>query len=298
MVKLEELQEVFGEECHDYFNYLKNKNTGGLNNNRGNTFENHFAIFKIARSFNQRYPEDKLYFSSQVFSFIDDFVVEQNEEDAKNGWFYQIKDVQSLDWHGGTHPIGKDFVNQRLISEKKGISPFLRLVVSRDQVFDKLLSTRPENLQDVRLINFKSATTIPGLIRENDLVRSELVKMCAFENPSNYVLETLAAILLGSWDSTNKKQISLADILEGCYRQNPHYIKGFENRISRQLEEVFGEIEGFRYSIEGGYIRWRFKNTDEGVVMFRIGSKEFIQWEMEVLNTSISTFENLEPLLS
>jgi len=280
MVTLEILNELIGADCESYFSYLKNKNKGGLNNSKGNTFENHFTIYKIARSFNKFYKEDNLYFSSQMFAFVDDLVIEQYDEHKNNGWFYQIKNVQTLDWSGGTHPLENDFINQRLVSERLGLPSSLGLVVSTDNVFEKLQSTQPDNLKHVELINFKSANSIPSLIRDNELIRKELIRMCAFENPPNFVLETLAAILLGSWDSSDKKKVSLGEIIENCYRLNPHYIRGLENKISASLEKLFAAIAGFTYKVEGGYIRWTFNNTDEGTLMFRIGSRDLLNGKL------------------
>jgi len=41
----EQIQELFGKQVLDY---LKNKNKGGIVNEKGNTYENLFAVYKIS----------------------------------------------------------------------------------------------------------------------------------------------------------------------------------------------------------------------------------------------------------
>jgi hypothetical protein len=90
----------------------------------------------------------------------------------------------------------------------------------------------------------------------------------------------------------------LKELLDKSYSQNPHYIKGHSTRISSKLEDILAKINGFSYSIEGGFLRWSYWNTDEGVLQFPIGSVEFEQWENDIFNATINTFEDLEPFLA
>src|SRR5438876_9295477 len=98
MFTLEQLGDVFGSAGKKHFEYLKNKNRGGVNNSKGASFENYFTVYQIAKSFNNNDldPNDVL-FSSQVLCFIDDFVIERIRD--KNNWHYQIKDVLALSWN-------------------------------------------------------------------------------------------------------------------------------------------------------------------------------------------------------
>jgi hypothetical protein len=95
MFNLDILKMVFGEESGvAHFKYLRNKNEGGKNNAKGNTFENFFAVYAIARFFNQNADGDGTLFSSQVIAFIDDFVVKQVRENTE--YCFQVKDVVEL----------------------------------------------------------------------------------------------------------------------------------------------------------------------------------------------------------
>lgn len=223
MITLETLEKVFGENGESHFKYLTTKSRGGVNNNKGNTFENFYTLYQIAKSFNQGLDSRNAFFSSQIFSFIDDLVIETVEE--KKNWYYQIKDVKKLDWDDrNPNSLKDDFKHQHEICSSEGIEAFMRLVVSNKEVQEHLLLTRPDDVGDlIKIINFETALSINSLIRENPLLREELTKMCALRNPSADKLEALAAIILGAWDSTDKKRVSLAELLERCYSQNPHY---------------------------------------------------------------------------
>jgi hypothetical protein len=233
-----------------------------------------------------------------MFCFIDDLVIEAIEE--KRNWYYQIKDVKKLDWvDRGANAIKDDFTHQHIMCSSQGIEAFLRLVVSGKEVYDHLVLTKPDDIRDiVSVINFETATSLSSLIRQSPLLREELVEMCALKNPSVDKLEALAAIILGAWDSTDKKKVPLTVLLNKCFSQNPHYIKGFSDKISDKLADILNSLRGFSYVIEGGFLKWIFGLTDEGVISFRIGSIEFEQWENDLFNARIKTFEDLEPFLA
>jgi hypothetical protein len=85
--------------------------------------------------------------------------------------------------------------------------------------------------------------------------------------------------------------------LDRSQAQNPNFIRGFGTEVSKKLSEILKSIIGFSYTIECGYLNWRFNDTDEGILKYCIGSFKYEQWENDVFNTVIKTFEDLEPLL-
>lgn len=297
MITLEQLRTTFGEDGEKQFEYLRNKNKGGVNNSKGNTFENFYTVYQIVKAFNDSPKWDNCRFSSQVFCYIDDLVIE--EEEDKINRYYQIKDVADLGWSNGAHTIKEDFRKQHKLSRDLGVEPFLRLVVSRKEVYDYLVANLPEEIKDlVKVVHFETASSLNNLIRKNSLIKEELVKMCALKNPSADKLDALGTILLGSWDSTDKNKVPLKELLDKSYAQNPHFIRGLSTGISQRLSGILNSIEGFSYTIENGFLKWNFNTTDEGVLEYRIGSIEFEQWENDLFNAIIKTFEDLEPFLA
>lgn len=297
MISKEQLERLYGEEGEAHFKYLSNKHKGGVNNSKGNIFENQFAVYKIAANFNEGAAGQTTLFSSQVLCFIDDLIIEKQDENTVE--HYQLKDVAGLSWHDNPHSIKDDFIMQHNVCSDNGMDATLQLVVSREEVKQDLISKMPDELRGVAtVLHFQNASSINNLIRENTEVRDVLRNMCALSNPSSDKLDTLGSIILGVWSSVDQKQTPLAEILEKCVRQNPHYIRGLQDNISQRLTNIFSNIDGFIYAIERGYISWTYRDTDNGTLSYRIGSSEFEQWENDVFNVEpFNSFEDIEPFL-
>jgi hypothetical protein len=297
MITLELLKETFGEESEGYFRYLSNKQKGGNNNSKGNIYENYFAVFQIAKSFNENCENESTFFSTQFFGFIDDLLVEQINENKEA--YFQIKDTAKINWNSEPHWLQTDFLNQYEVLKRKGVISSLTLVVSNQGVFDHLKNTLPERLKGiVEIVLFETGTSVNNLIRNNAIFKEELKKMCALTNPSADKLETLGTIILGAWDGTAKKAVSLGELLDRCHQQNPNYIKGQAESLSNKLNDILKSIDGFSFEIEKGYLRWRYRDTDMGVFSYALNSKEFLQMENDIFNTDIKCFEDLESFLS
>lgn len=298
MVSQEQLRLKFGEKGDTYFAYLKNKNRGGTNNSKGNSFENYFAIYLFAKLFNQSTNFAGTLFSTQTFSFVDDLVIEVNA--ANNAKFYQIKDVESLSWFGGNHPIQTDFEVQYHYSCSIGLIPELYMTVSREQVHDSLSSQLPESIKSfTKVLYFKTANSISNLLKHNVEFKTEITKICAISKPSFNILETVATIILGVWDASEKKSVPMNILLDKCYAINPHYIKGAKNNISKELHVALSSLEGFSFNLNNGFLVWNYKLSDKGILPFPVGTNEFSQWENDILQFGfIESFEILEPFLS
>ena len=275
------------------FGYLGNKNRGGRNNTKGNSFENFFAVYQIAKLLNEDLNHAKIFFSAQQFQFIDDLILEFHN--VNKTCFYQIKDVQELDWGSGNNTIANDFEFQYEISKHLSRDAKLELMVSKKEVCDELLRKIPESLNGKVSVGFFSTdTSIPNLIRTNEIMKEALKRICALQNPATNKLEALATIILGVWDASDKQSICLSDLKSDCLNINPNYFKGFENEINEKLKAIFLSVNGFEYRVENGFIVWKYLSSDVGTLSFAIGTKEFLQWENDVLNAHIQNFDDLE----
>jgi hypothetical protein len=296
MVTKDQLERLYEGKGKALFTYLENKNRGGTNNAKGNSFENQFAVFTIADHFNNGGEAAQIHFSAQTLNFIDDLVV-KNEVD-QTVEHYQIKDVQSLSWTSNPHPIDEDFRMQHALCTDRGETPQLELVVSNDQLKNELEEAMTDDLKAIVSVHyFPNADSISKLLKVNVEVKNALTNMCALTNPSTDKLDALGTIVLGAWSGSDQKQVSLESILDACYGHNPHYIKGFDNRISKGLQTILDRIENFSYAIENGYIRWNYDDTDYGVISYRIGNPEYFNWESEVIHADANNFEELESYL-
>lgn len=70
--------------------------------------------------------------------------------------------------------------------------------------------------------------------------------------------------------------------------------------LPSNVENILQRIDGLAFEVENSYLKWKYKSTDNGVLPFSIGSKEFLQWEDDLVkkDSSIQTFEDLEHFLS
>jgi hypothetical protein len=306
MLSLNFLKNLYPDErAQVLYKYLKNKNKGGTNNSKGNTFENYYTVYQIAKQYENKSNERHTLFSSQVLAFVDDLVITFNKPNKKHHrvkksvTFFQIKDTISLSWTTGAHPLFEDFDIQHKITrgKKKGVR--LYLVVSKDVVKENLDLDIPKSIENfTKIIHFPTANSISSLIHGNIAFKKVLIDVCAISNPSHDKLEALATIILGVWDASSKNKVSLESILSSCHNLNPNYIKGFSNRISAQLARILNSIEGFNYKIENGYVSWTFRNTDKGIVSYKIGSSEFLQFESDITNLEGEIlFESIESYL-
>lgn len=297
MISIGTLEGIFSENAADLYKYLKNKNKGGVNNSKGNCFENFVAIYNITKLFNDSVNQGYTFLSAQKLTFIDDFIIDK--KDKQQVTYQQIKDVQTLDWISGNRSLQDDFEMQFKVAEHDKIDCTLEMIVSRKDVFDSLSTNLPDKINYVKVVHFLGGGSVQSLIIHNEAVREELIKMCALQNPSIDKLETLATIILGSWDGSNKNDVSLDTLLDKCYLQNPHYIKGFDNKISNRLTEILKSVKHFTFNINNGFIEWKYNGTDLGTLSYRIGSKEFEQFENDLFaEKNIKSFNDLEQYLT
>lgn len=296
MITKDQLKKLFGNHSVDLHKYLNNKHKGGINNAKGNSLENHFAVFKIAEHFNKTTEHEHVKFSTQLRCFVDDLIIKT--ETNKEVEHYQIKDIKSLSWTSGAHPISDDFKFQHQICYDNGEKPALEIVVTSPEVKEYLEESMEDDLKEIVSVHhFPKGNSLPATIKLNTELKTALSQMCALNKPATDKLDTLASIVVGTWAATDQTNTSLKELLDRCYDANPHYIKGFDNRISAALEKRFSEVKGFLYSLEGGYITWSYPPSDSGVISARIGSKEFIEWENEIIQANPRTFEDLETYL-
>src|SRR5690606_901874 len=135
---LTEIQVCFGEKARKY---AANKHRGGVNGKKGSRYEDFYMAFKAAewaaRCFRHLIPAwPRL--RGQIVGFVDDFAIDL----AENTEYYQLKNVGSLTWDGGDHPLVEDFARQYKLAVHLGEpSPTTNLVVSGGKVATEMVET-------------------------------------------------------------------------------------------------------------------------------------------------------------
>ncbi|RYY31474.1 MAG: hypothetical protein EOO04_01085 [Chitinophagaceae bacterium] len=296
MVNVQRLVQIFGaERAEIHYKHLTNKNRGGFNNYKGNAFENFFAVYKIAFVLHLDRKDSETAISAQTTDFIDDLLIE-NSNSRK---FFQVKDVQALSWTSGDHPLMEDCELQFQVGDHDQVQTECTIVVSRGDVYRLMLGSIPEKLDGkVGLLHFETAQTINALLQVNDKFKIAIKSICAIKNANIDKLEVVAKILLGVWDASSKTTVSISDLYRDCLKINPNYFMGTQQLIPPTVESILTSIPGFSFEIHNSYINWAYNSSDTGVISHPIGSREFLQWENDLVSANPATFEDLEPFLS
>ena len=104
------------EEIRKHFDnatlkYLHNKNRGGNSGQKGNRYEDYFAVYKLAQLARDILQAgSSIRFSSQLLAFVDDLII-KHDSNLEN---YQLKNSSSVSWNQGNHPIQVENIFFRL----------------------------------------------------------------------------------------------------------------------------------------------------------------------------------------
>lgn len=261
--------------------YARNKRTGGDNNDKGGRFENQYATNRIAELASECIAiEDDgthVVLNAQVVGFVDDLAVCLGSAHT----YSQIKDVQRLDWKGGTHSLEDDFRHQETVCNALNISPTLEMVVSRADVGAALSATIPAGL-DVAVVyqapHDHSYYDLPQEVRDwlSSLVRP-------WDDPSN--IENSRKYLLTAW-LTRSGPTSLANLLKEAVKLSACVMRplGPDFVLSDSLAEILTGCEDLEYWVRGV----NFSCEGAGFLAhakFECGSDAWYEFEERIINS-------------
>ena len=281
--------------------YLANKARGGEINQRGNAYEQHYACFKICQ-FAEKYAStlSAVVLSSQEFAFVDDLYIAVGNQDF---YYYQLKTSSSLNWNYrkifGSLKI--DFLLQAYWCKWKRESFLLHLVVSSRDVYTDMLATKPSSIAGVIVENFAYAETISLLLANSTPFRKSVASVCAIKSPTLDKLAAVAASIIGTWSSGNKKGINLNEFLKTVQDINGSFVKYpllASVKVASRLDAQLKRIPGFHYHVDNNYFIWEYGPADAGSLPYDILSTEFATFELSVVQAKPVVFEDLEPFLN
>ncbi|MCH4905839.1 hypothetical protein GSN00_16065 [Cylindrospermopsis raciborskii CHAB3438] len=293
----DQIKNLFGNKTVEY---IKNKNTGGVSNSKGNTYENIFAIYKIS-SLSKSIIEDEreIYLLSQCLSFIDDLVIELTSENTLQ--HYQLKNSSNITWGTGEKSINDDFKKQYELNKSISKESKLALVVSSLELRDKLQANIPDDIKNYsQVIYFYFADSLPKIIAQEPEFGRSLEYLCAFENPEPDKLECLATVLLGAWVASEKSKLPIMDILQKAQDFIPSYIRSFktELQLNPEIKEIFDKIDGFTYNLTRGFLQWEyFDGLNAGTLPYSIETARFQKFQELIKKNRPTSFEDLEVFL-
>ncbi|HEY9863118.1 MAG TPA: hypothetical protein V6D21_02965 [Candidatus Obscuribacterales bacterium] len=294
----EQIEQLCGNK---YLKYLKNKNQGGKNNQKGSDYETNFAVYKLAllsRGVIER--NELIKFHAQVFAFVDDLIIEFTNS---NTWeHYQLKNSKSVTWGDGYKSIADDFAMQHKLNTHHGNKKSkLHLVVNSQTVCDNLNQEIPIHIKSCSIvIYFSPELNLAKLIEKESAFCNAVEYLSAFENPEPDKIECVVTVLLGAWRSHDKSGVSVMDILQRSQKLIPSYIRSFsqEWRLDPDVENILSNIDNFSYNLNKGFLHWNYANElDKGTLPYSIDTEQFQRFQELIKKSEPTSFEQLEVFL-
>lgn len=297
MYTKEQIEKLFGSQA---LKYIQHKNTGGINSSKGIRYEDIFAVYQLALLSRCVIEcNKKIYFLSQCYTFVDDLVINCDNEITLR--HYQLKNSSNVSWGEGEKTISDDFKKQYCLNKAIFRESELSLVVSCQELQGRLHINMPNEIRDYsKVIYFCFENSLSKTILKDSSFRVSLEYLCAFDNPEPDKLECLASVLLGAWTASDKSNVTVLDILKKAQDFIPSYIRSFKSewQLDAEVEKILSEIHGFTYNLTRGFLHWRFQHgLDEGTLSYSIETERFRRFQELIKKNSPTSFEELEIFL-
>ncbi|HEY9600725.1 MAG TPA: hypothetical protein V6C85_03885 [Allocoleopsis sp.] len=293
----EQIRQLFGS---DVLSYLANKNRGGISGEKGNTYENFFAVYQLALLAkevieNQR----KINFYSQIIAFVDDLIIVCQDDITVQ--HYQLKNRTDVAWGNGPQSITDDFSKQYALNQSMSRESKLHLIVSSQELSVRLSESLPAAIKAYsQVLHFPYESSLVKVIAQQPDFREAIEYLCAFENPAPDKIECVAAVLLGAWVSSDKSGVSVMEILIKAQQSTPSFIRSFsqEWQLDPEVESILSKIEGLSYNLTKGFLHWEYGDgLDEGTLPYSIDSEKFRRFQALLKRNNPTSFEELEAFL-
>lgn len=245
--------------------YLANKHRGGLNNQKGNTFEVIYATKEIIRLYSLGVDLDNTYVAAQLENtFVDDF---QIISDDGLKIYHQCKDTQSLSWENDEkgEPF-YDFRWQKEYSAANGESFILKIVYSNTGC--KIhTSPIPSVIEEVTIKElFPAYPNLNAILIDSEDLQNN-IKSILFADRNGHTLDklsTFAEIIRSEWLelAVPNQVISLYEIKNQTLSKYGAIInfRDLPNvEISNELQIIFDRFPEFSYLVNGKNILWSYK---------------------------------------
>ena len=305
MYSEDQLTQVLSKEV---FSYLRNKHRGGRNNQKGNTYENFFAIYQIALLAPEAIAQAaNIYILSQIPAFVDDLIIDRGADSALQ--HYQIKETKSLSWGTDTSQvkIAYDFRLQfDLNTQALNRTSEIFLVTSSDHVANELTESLPNDLRSYSsVIFFPYRPTLNALLQISNDLKNAIAYLTAFEFPTLDKIDCVASVLLGAWVSSDTSQTTVLEILQKARNCQPSFIRSLSLdksfALASKVISILQAIDGFTYELSKGFFHWQYQVGTvvymDGTYPFSLDSEEFQKFQKLIIQLEPKTFDKLENLL-
>jgi hypothetical protein len=293
----EQIRQLFGS---DVLSYLANKNRGGISGEKGNTYENFFAVYQLALLAKEVIDNKReINFYSQIIAFVDDLIIVCQDDITFQ--HYQLKNRTDVAWGSGLQSITDDFSKQYALNQSMSRQSKLHLVVSSQELSLRLNESLPAAIKAYsQVLHFPYESSLVKVIAQQPDFQEAIEYLCAFENPAPDKIECVAAVLLGAWVSSDKSGVSVREILIKAQQSTPSFIRSFSQQwqLDPEVESILSNIEGLSYNLTKGFLHWEYGDgLDEGTLPYSIDSDKFRRFQALLKRNNPTSFEELEAFL-
>jgi hypothetical protein len=293
-----QIKQLFDEKVLEY---VKNKNQGGNNTQKGIGYETNFIVYQLAflsKNVIEKNLIIKIY--SQVFAFVDDLVIEFTDSLELN--HYQLKNCENVYWGNGLQSIADDFEKQQKLNKHCGNNvSTLYLVVNSKKIYDNLNKKIPSDIKSCsKVMYFSPEVNLVKLIAQHQDFREAIKYLSAFENPEPDKIECVVTVLSGAWISHALSGVSVMDILKKAQESSPSYIRSFsqERRLDPDVENILSNIDNFSYNLNKGFLHWNYADElEKGTLPYSIDTERFQRFQERIKKNKPASFEELEEIL-
>lgn len=246
----------------DQKKYLEHKHQGGLNNQKGASFEDCYAVFQIVvYALKYKKSLDCVFFQTQLQdSFVDDLLIVYPPQKKV---YHQLKNTKRLSWGkvGVKGDLAYDFYCQIQNCRKKKESFVLKLVHSLGaQVAVSAIPKRISKKSQVEY--FEYADSLEKLILTSEGFSESLREIAAQgENATYDEILQIATVFLGIWKSENTtQQVDLKKLVDGvmAFKVN---LSIYDNvSISPACKDYLDSTKGLEYYLCGLFFYWQIGN--------------------------------------
>jgi hypothetical protein len=297
MFTAEQIQSLFGQLAIEY---LQNKNRGGINGEKGSTYENFYALYQVAvlaQEVIELGRDATLY--GQAFAFVDDLMVDRDRDPVL--YNYQLKNSATVAWGKGDKSIQDDFHKQKILNDSISRESQIYLVVSDRDLQNQLSAKCPTAIRDFsRVLYFPYEKGLGRLLDSYPDLKDAIKYLCAFEDPEIDKIECVANVLLGAIVSCARDNLSVREILEKARAYSPSYIRSIsgESSLDPQVAEILSNITNFSYNTVRGFLHWDYGDGIlTGTVSYSIDSEQFDKIQRLIKNSNPTTFAEIQDFL-
>lgn len=246
--------------------YLKNKREGGRNFEKGHTFENRFAVSKIAErisTFIEKNSDAEIKSQSPGF-FVDDLVITNNQQDS---FCWQCKNSNSVSWGNGKKgSIAFDFCHE---DKKPRIGNLeLTLVVPTQSLAETLNQSKTYLPSCTKVTHFPDKKLLELI--QDGYIRDPLTAIAKSEQPDLALLNQIARLILATW-SEQDGNAAASIIFDECNNLPVKLLRSkrpnseAEALLRPSVRSILTSIPNLEFKIERGYLHFFYLGTQQAL---------------------------------